>query len=294
MHEHSALPDLLLGEQWPQAEAILRHSELALISCLFWWMDIRQVIPCRRLADSLLYVPVKGRLCCRVGEVEREIGPGECLLVAEGVEHEATLAEGCDYFEAYSLHFHAFSLHNRPLLDMFASPYGRLEPAAGWFRQLGLLCHVLGKDAELGRQYGEWLLRALLLEQLQHGNPLAEPPVADDQRVWYAIYRILAEYAGPLRVEELASMVGVSTVRFRKLFRDATGVSPKQYILDLRLRKARVLLQTNPRLTVKEVAEQTGFGDPHHLHAMFRGKYGTTPRRLRTGTRPPERRPESA
>ncbi len=285
MQEHSALPDLLSGEQWPQVEAILRHSELALISCLFWWMDIRAVIPRRRLADSLLYVPVTGRLCCRVGDREREIGPGECLLVADGVEHEATLAEGCNFFEAYSLHFHAFSLHNRPLLDMFASPFGRLEPAAGWFRQLALLCHVLGKDVELGRQYGEWLLRSLLLEQLQHDNPLADPPVADDHRAWNAIYRILAEYAGPLRVEELARMVGVSTVRFRKLFRAATGVSPKQYIVDLRLRKARVLLQTNPRLTVKEVAEQTGFGDPHHLHATFRELYGTTPRRRLFGAR---------
>jgi AraC-like DNA-binding protein len=51
------------------------------------------------------------------------------------------------------------------------------------------------------------------------------------------------------------------------------------------LRKARALLQTNPQATIKEVASQTGFGDPHYLHAVFKQVYGTAPAACR---RPPE------
>lgn len=65
--------------------------------------------------------------------------------------------------------------------------------------------------------------------------------------------------------------------QFRKLFLRHTGATPKAYIQQLRLRKARALPQTNPQLTVKEAAEQTGFGDPHYLHAVFKQVYGIAP-----------------
>jgi AraC-like DNA-binding protein len=277
MQEHSSLPLLLSAGQRQQVALIFVESEIALISCHFWRMAIPSVIPTRRLADSFLYVPLVGRLCCRVGAEERVLGPGDAMLVAEGVEHEARLAEGCDYFESYSLHAHAYTAQSTPLFAILATPFVRLEPPAFWQEQLALLTHLLGTTPEVGRRFGEPLLRQLLLCQLLQGNLTHEIPSPDDPRVWKAIYRMLTDYAAPLTVTALAREACLSPVQFRLLFKRDTGLSPRAYLQGLRLRKARALLQTNPQLTIKEVAEQTGLGDPHYLHAVFKAAYGMTP-----------------
>ena len=147
-----------------------------------------------------------------------------------------------------------------------------------------MLTHILGKDQDLGGRFGESLLRSLLVQQLSVHNVLTELPVADDPRVWRARLHVLRHCADPLRVEGLAAKAGISTVQFRKLFKRYTGMPPQRYIQQIRLRKAWALLRTNSTLTVKEVAQQTGFSDAHYLHAAFKDAYGMTPgecRRLR-------------
>ena len=285
MHESSQLPDRFTAAKMQQAETILARSEMELISCLWWRMDIRDVVPRRRLGDSYLFFPTVGRLWCRIGPREQVIGPGEFMMVAEGVEHEARLAEDCNYFEAYAIHTHAYTTHGQPLFEVFSTPIGRIEPPAPWFGQLELLTHLMGTTPSLGRMFGEAWLRTLLLMQLAQGNTVQTRPAADDRRLWEAVDHILNHYASPLQVPALARQAGLSDVQFRKRFKQYTGCSPKAYIQQLRLRKARALLQTNPQATIKEVASQTGFGDPHYLHAVFKQVYGTAPAACR---RPPE------
>ena len=292
MQEHSPLPDRLTAEQREQVEVVLGESEVALISCLYWRMDIERVIPCRRLADSYVYVPVAGRLAYRVATQEGVVGPGEFMMVAEGVEHEARLAAGCDYFEAFALHAHAYTTHGQSLFAVFREPIGRLQPLSVWLEQLELLTHLMGVDQDLGRRFGEPWLRHLLLHQLMQGRAVYARPAATDERLWRALYYLMRHYAERLTVGELAARAGVSEVHFRNLFRRHTGQTPKAYIQQLRLRKARALLQTNPLLTVKEVAAQTGFGDAHHFHAVFKRAYGVTPATCRRGR--PEGRPPLA
>lgn len=275
MHEASSLPELLTAGQQAQADEILGHSEIVLLSCFFW----RSSVPIgpRRLRDSLLHVQVKGHLQWRIGGGQYRSAPGMAVMIPDGVEHEARLAPGDDHSEAFSLHLNAYTARNRPLLERLASPAGKLPGEAGWFQQLALLTHLMGRDPGAGRRFGEPLVRGLLLQQIMHGNPLKRVPSACDERIWLAGRAILQQFASPLTVEGLAREAGLGLAQFRRLFRRAMGQSPKAYIQDIRLRKARALLQTDPELSIKEVAERTGFGDPHYLHAVFRQKYGITP-----------------
>lgn len=285
MQESSNLPNRLSADQRQQAEVILVRSEIALISCLWWRMDIRDVILPRRLMDSYFFFPAKGRLACRIGGQEYLIGPGQFMMVAEGVEHEAWQPPGCDYLEAYALHAYAYSTQGQPLPGLFASPIGRMEPPAPWFSQLEVLTHLMGADPKLGRQFGDPWLRGLLLQQLSQGNALEEPPAEDDRRLWTALEFIMQHNTDPLTVSALARQAGLSDVQFRKRFRHYTGQSPKAYIQQLRLRKARALLRSNPRLTIKEVAKQTGFMNANYLHAVFKETYDSTPNACRAVSR---------
>lgn len=74
----------------------------------------------------------------------------------------------------------------------------------------------------------------------------------------------------------LAEKMGVSEVYLRRLFVAHCGTSPKQYILDLRVEKAKQLLSDH-LYTVTEVAEKCGFSSVYHFCRVFKQRTGMTP-----------------
>ena len=76
--------------------------------------------------------------------------------------------------------------------------------------------------------------------------------------------------------EILAKKMGVGYRHFRRLFQEATGVAPHQYLLNLRLNHAKRLLGTWP---VSEVARRVGFNDPLYFSRIFKKKVGVSPKR---------------
>lgn len=91
-----------------------------------------------------------------------------------------------------------------------------------------------------------------------------------------AIARLQNDYASHLDMRLLAREAGGSYNWFRGAFTAHTGMSPYQYLLQLRLARARHLLaETN--LSIKEIAMQTGFEDEHYFSRLFRQKLDNTP-----------------
>jgi AraC-like DNA-binding protein len=99
-----------------------------------------------------------------------------------------------------------------------------------------------------------------------------------------AITRLQSEFAHRLDMKLLAQELGVSYSWFRSTFADHTGLSPHQYLLELRLVRARNLL-TETQFSVKEIAVQTGFGDEHYFSRLFRQKLNYTPSQWRSRSR---------
>jgi AraC-like DNA-binding protein len=75
---------------------------------------------------------------------------------------------------------------------------------------------------------------------------------------------------------QLAAEAGISEVYLRRLFAKRHHTTPKQYILELRLQKAKQLLTQSPA-TVTETAEQCGFSNLYHFCRIFKEKTGLTP-----------------
>ena len=83
-----------------------------------------------------------------------------------------------------------------------------------------------------------------------------------------------------LTVSSLAEHAGISEVYFRRLFRETYGVSPKQYLLDLRLKHACQLL-VEETANVTEIAERCGFSGVYHFCRAFKSNMGETPTEYR-------------
>ena len=74
----------------------------------------------------------------------------------------------------------------------------------------------------------------------------------------------------------LAQRLGVSEVYFRKRFLQAFGASPKQYILQLRLKHARLLLSEGAK-SVSDIAAACGFSSVYHFSRCFKTHTGLSP-----------------
>ncbi len=74
----------------------------------------------------------------------------------------------------------------------------------------------------------------------------------------------------------IADEIGISTRQLERLFGRYLNCSPKKYLMDLRLQRARnLLVQTEQSVT--EVALACGFESPGHFARVYRGKFGITP-----------------
>lgn len=64
---------------------------------------------------------------------------------------------------------------------------------------------------------------------------------------------------------------GYSLSHFRKLFRDATGLPPVEFLIRQRIDRAKILLQqSDSTVSLRQIAEQCGFSDPYYFSRQFK------------------------
>ena len=81
----------------------------------------------------------------------------------------------------------------------------------------------------------------------------------------------------PIGVEDLLQTFPVGRSRLFQLFRQQEGLSPVQFVLRKRLRRAELLLASTD-LSIKEISHSCGFPDPLYFSRRFRAVYGVSPR----------------
>lgn len=101
-----------------------------------------------------------------------------------------------------------------------------------------------------------------------------------DEPVSQAVNYILSHYGDGLSVAEVADSVHLSPSQFSRRFKRKTGASPYDYILGVRLTKAKELLK-NTRLSVSEIAYRTGFGSDANFIYFFKKQEGISPLKFR-------------
>lgn len=109
-----------------------------------------------------------------------------------------------------------------------------------------------------------------------HASPAGRRLLA----VQRAIDQIEARHAEHVELEWLAKKAGMSLSTFKRAFKEITGTSPIDYLLQLRLARACHLLRDADK-TVTEVAHEAGFNDSNYFARQFRARMGSTPSRWR-------------
>ena len=116
-------------------------------------------------------------------------------------------------------------------------------------------------------------LRALLERSIPEAERTAAdaPPRAtgNDRLMRQAVDYVHAHYAGPLTLQQVADHVFLSKNYFCLLFKKHTNQNFIDYVIDLRIRKAKELLKTTD-LRIYEVAESSGFNDVKYFSKLFK------------------------
>ena len=94
---------------------------------------------------------------------------------------------------------------------------------------------------------------------------------------------VRAHYHEEVTVESLAAHVGISRKYLFAVFKHNLGISPKDYIIDYRMKKAREFLEDG-KLSVAQVAYSVGYKDPLTFSRMFKAKMGVAPMTLLGGS----------
>ena len=249
-------------------------GELALRTAADWFSGL-VVEPIRYLPAYIVTAAEVDSFIAEGRGLEEAHGEELCRLVAEGrlddlrwffEDLERRLADerivAADYFRGFTMELLSGLLNLAKTYDLdavaffggyemlFKGLFQQKSPAAalGWLR-----------DSSIG------LLDALL-ERRPHSTSLI------DQLISYAELH----YAEPIALKTIAERFGLSAAYLGIVFKERTGNTFSRYLNDLRIAKAKILLQGG-RMKPKEVGKAVGYAETNYFYAVFRRLVGVSP-----------------
>lgn len=149
---------------------------------------------------------------------------------------------------------------------------------------------MLGREADVADPSSRLFVEQatdLLVTQLLRGHSshaAIRPPDAPRGLATWQVRKVTAymrEHLGaPIGLDDLAHVAGLSRFHFCTAFRQATGSAPHEWLVRLRMERARQLL-ADPALPVTDIALAVGYETPSSFAAAFRKATGTTPTAFR-------------
>ena len=88
-------------------------------------------------------------------------------------------------------------------------------------------------------------------------------------------------FQNDISVEDIAAFCNLNRSYFGKIFRDAVGKSPQEFLISYRMTKAAELLKLT-ELTIKDIGNAVGYPSQLHFSRAFKKTYGISPREWRS------------
>jgi len=102
-----------------------------------------------------------------------------------------------------------------------------------------------------------------------------------DPVINWSIEYIHEHYAENITIDDISKKINLSKYHFIRSFKKATGSTPHEYLINLRLKRAMELLTTTST-SIEVISEKCGFSSASHFARCFRNVMGTNPSEFRT------------
>lgn len=241
--------------------------------------------------ESGILILGQGNKLIHLGEQQVAYGPGSYLVVGVPLplECEAYCRPG-EPILGLSVAVDLQRLHQQ--VTRLYPPPSRMTPCRAI--ECGLSCACLPAELDAACQrllvalaspveaaiLGPGLLEEILYRVLTgaQGHVLLELAHHDGHyaRIARVLGRIHRDYAEPLTVESLAGAAHMSLSTFHRAFRQVTRVSPLQYLKQIRLNRARELIQREGR-GIAEAAALVGYNSPSQFSREYKRHFACNP-----------------
>lgn len=121
---------------------------------------------------------------------------------------------------------------------------------------------------------GVYLLRRLRSNCLLK---VAERHYAENKTIARAIDFMHANYQTGFSLNDLAQAANLSPYHFSRVFKAEVGKTPMEYLVDLKIKHAKELLQKCEDMSITEICFESGFNNLSHFSRTFYKKVGVTP-----------------
>ena len=245
-------------------------------------------------SEAVLLRATRGRILCRSGATQADVGSGECLFVNAGAIHMYAAGPGCDEADAETLLFtpafiadpasEAYARCVAPLADCQAVPLVALNGPLPWQAEARRLSgEVFRIDPD--RFGSELLCRGLLTELwllIAENTEAArtENQSVNDQRARRMLAFIQAHFSDDLTIDAIAGSAGISRSECFRCFKRAISKKPIEYLTEFRIERAADML-LNTDMSITDICFRCGFSSPSYFGKVFRGITGLSPRSYR-------------
>lgn len=189
-----------------------------------------------------------------------DVGPGQIFVIPPYLEA---------YYEAdakHPWHYIWIGFTMTAPLEAFSKPVISCPDAGAIFDEMQSCCNMEnGRSAYLSACI--WKLASLLLEHSKSKPDYVEK----------ALHCIRSEYASGITVQSIADRLGLNRSYFYTIFTERVGVSPSEYLMNVRLNKAAELMTVYGEKPSK-AANSVGYDDLYHFSKIFKKHFGVSPR----------------
>jgi AraC-like DNA-binding protein len=261
----------------------------------------------RIIYDHQLVLVVKGSGETIINGMRYKSSSGDLYLIKPGVVH-SFIAGDENPFDMIVVHFDYFYERERNFWPhkKFHLKEGYDLPEKHLLRDIPMFEGTIFPDCLPGDNYSaievrmkkmvdiynsdglakELLLKAHLLEILYmiyislEENKSANSSDPSFEKVKKAFDYINENYMNKMNVQDLAALSNLSTNYFSNLFKQHTGYAPNEYVIRIRIDKAKKLLAKS-HATVSEICSKVGFNDIHYFSYYFKKIEGMSPSQYR-------------
>ncbi|MFJ6535220.1 helix-turn-helix domain-containing protein [Paenarthrobacter sp. NPDC091711] len=229
----------------------------------------------RGAGGTVVIVCVAGSGWIETGGMRTEVGPAHVVVLpgGTGVPHSYGASEA-DPWTIWWCHLRGTDVPELLEVAGVKAP-GSVVPLASVDRLAASLDEIVstlendqGPTGLIESSGAAWRL----LTQLATDRRIPAPDEPMERALTYLRSRI----EGTVRVPDLAAMLGVSTTRLGRLFRDSTGGGVVAHHLVLKMAHARHLLDTT-ELSIAEVGRRVGMTDQFYFSRQFSRTHGMSP-----------------
>ncbi|MGG1554000.1 AraC family transcriptional regulator [Paenibacillus ferrarius] len=231
----------------------------------------------------LIQYTISGRGRIRIGNREYELVSGDAFLVSVPGDYHYRLPENSGKWELLYLSIRG----NEVVRDIWESVIEEKGPVLKLDRNAPLIQHMFRVHQLAVNRHiqDEFFAAALAYQHLMELRRLTMPgflytdkPIPD----WLRRTMDFLEdnYPQQITLEELAHLAELNKYTFIRLFQKATGKSPIQYLIRLRLQHSIKLLK-HTEIPVQEIAAMSGFTSATYFTRVFHSWIGVTPSQFR-------------